>query len=774
MRQPSVSIILAVHNGATTINQALQSIAAQTYQDFEVIIIDDDSTDATSRLLTVWQKKMEPMPVHIIHNSKNQGQTAALNQGLASATGEYIARLDADDWWTPDKLARQVAWLAGHPNYGILGSAYRNHQGQTQKIRRPPKTDTQIRRHIYWRNPFGHSCVLLRRAVVQSVGGYDPSIRYGQDLDLWFRLLPRTKLANLPHVLCHRTVTPNETKQRHQMRQTIITLRRYLAAYHPPAAAWGGLLEPLFLLHARWLLPTILLTGFALLQGSHIDYGTTINDLPYIKESVVAEDSLAENQQELQRATIVSPEKKNNEDETTDRGLLRFKLYSIDADEMVNVMALARINPGQRAFDPHFYMYGGAYLYPLGALYAALIKLGVLDQPTLQNLLTNPDLVDQVYIIGRLFVLGNVLASGLVLYRTARLFLAALPATLALLIYLAAPLTLTQSITMKPHWYGLLPATIALYFISKLFVAKQWSWRSDLALGLAVGWAVGSATTYAPFAALLWLALVYARVQKLVPTRPLITIPLIALATFAITNPFIFLNYPAWQRETAELAGWYQAQFNPKYLWLFIRNSLVPGLGIAGLVAAGVAVYDSIYQKSQPLRLIALALISCLALAASVTSPVSFWHSNARFIPYVLPIGALYLTARLSRRMLLILSLLMVLQAIPHIVAIADENSRRYSTRLRAATWINEHIPSNETICARLAPYDTAPFDFTRYAIADDCRYIVRVEREQPVPIITSTKLLGRFRPRGTIPLIPLATNHINPQISVYENLAAH
>lgn len=772
---PLVSIIIAVKNGALTLARALQSIVDQAFQDFEVIIIDDGSVDATPTLLQEWQKKIGPHRCHIIRTEYSRGQTAALNQGLARARGPYVARLDADDWWTPDKLQRQINWLSRHPEHGLVGSAWVNHAPTGTTIYRPPQADKQIRRRIWWRNPFAHSCIVVRRDLVQYVGGYEESIRHGQDLDLWFRLLPETKMANLPDILCQRMVTLSENKQRQQMRQTIQTLKKYAWAYKPSWWAYGGFIEPWLIVHADWQLPTLLLSFFFLLQLSYINYGTTLNDLPFIREASVSSAALAASEQQLQRRAIVSPEAEMADELRVEQGLLRFKLYSVDSDEMVNIMALARLKPTQLNFDPHFYMYGGAYLYPLGAFYAALVKVSILDEPTLPALLTNLDLVDRIYILGRLFVLVSVVASGFVLYRAARLFLPVVPAALVLLIFLATPMTITHSIVMKPHWWALLPTTIVLYYLIRLFEQRKWTIWSELLVGLGCGVAVGAATTYAPFIVAVWLATLYARSKQMVPTRTLVIIPSVAAAIFILTNPYVFLNYPAWQAEAAELAGWYTANLDWSAVTAFLKNSLIPGFGVAGIAALALAVFDLIGKHTLSRRLIAVAILTTVILAATTTASVSFWHTNTRLIPYAVPLMALYLSYCLPRRWLVVLTTLMILQALPQAVAFRDENNPAYSTRLRAAAWIEQHIQSREKVCARLVPYDTAPFDFTRYpAETDRCRYIVQVERERPRLLPEYTSLVNRFEPRFNRFPLPLVTNHINPQISIYENLAAY
>lgn len=771
---PNVSIVIAIHNGADTLTRALQSIANQTYTGWEVILVDDGSTDTTGELLQHWQMTLSPDRCLIITNKTNRGQTKALNQGLLAARGTWIARLDADDWWEPQKLAQQMNYLGANRDIGLLGCAWVNHDKDSSRRVRPPLADSQIRRRIWWRNPFGHSCVVIQRDFLQQVGGYDESIRYSQDLDLWFRLLPLTRCANLPAALCHRSIGPNEDKQRAQMRQTLKTLIRILRRDRANLFAWGGLLEPWLILHSRWLLPALLIGLFLLLQLRHLSYGTTINDLPYILEPQIQPNTLADQISELQRTAIVAPSE-GAVDNSLKQGLLRFKLYSVDADEMVNLMALSRIQPSQRLFDPHFYMYGGAYLYPLGLWYAALARLAIIDMPTINNLLTTPGLVDQLYILGRLFVLTVFSLSAIIVYLTARAFLLPLPASLALALYLVLPMTVMQSVTMKPHWYALLPAAIALYYLTRLLVRHHESQANEVFIGLGLGLAVGSAATFAPLAAATWLFLLVARLRQQISTRPLLTVPLLTTATFGLTNPYVFLNWAAYQTENAQLAAWYQASLHPAAILDFIRYSFWPGFGAAGLTAAAIALVDLLRRPPWPTRLGAIFIWVAILLAATATASVSLWHTNTRFIAYLAPVIAVYLAVRLPVQLLATIVILTLIQSIPHFVALADENNPAHSTRLQAAAWINNTIPAATPICTRLVPYDAVPFNFALYPLnTDSCRYLVRVEREQPAIVPPHTRLAVRFTPRFVFPPIPLVTNHVNPQISIYENMAAN
>lgn len=255
MSQPEVTILLAVHNGATSLHQCLESIRNQSYDSWQIFCIDDASTDETSELLTAWQQKLGDRLIRH-QNAVNLGLTKSLNLGLGMIKTPYTARIDADDWWSHEKLEQQVRFLQRHTDYGVIGCNYRNvGQHGTRQILLP-ETDEQIKRTIIQRNPFAHSCVVFRTELIQSLGGYDEQVRYGQDYDLWLRCYPHTRFCNLPDSLCWRSIGRGISveKQRQQMLQSIRTQLKYIRKYRMSSTHYLALAEPLIVVLApNWL-----------------------------------------------------------------------------------------------------------------------------------------------------------------------------------------------------------------------------------------------------------------------------------------------------------------------------------------------------------------------------------------------------------------------------------------------------------------------------------------------------------------------------------------
>lgn len=183
---PRVSIIIPVYNGDRYIRQAIESVLSQTYQSYEIIVIDDGSTDNTSLFLEAYIKT-----IRYIYQ-KNQGVSAARNHGIALARGELIAFLDADDFFLPDKLTAQVGVFDAQPNLGIVHSGWRrvNQDGETIKDETPwdyvPKLD--LEGWLRWKPIGTMGTLMFRRDWLQKVGSFEAGLGQAEDVDLVLRL----------------------------------------------------------------------------------------------------------------------------------------------------------------------------------------------------------------------------------------------------------------------------------------------------------------------------------------------------------------------------------------------------------------------------------------------------------------------------------------------------------------------------------------------------------------------------------------------------------
>jgi GT2 family glycosyltransferase len=201
MSEPALSVLMAVRNGGSLLEESLCSIAAQTFRDWEMMVVDDASTDETPQILAEWSRR-DPR-LRVLHNDCNLGQTASLNRGLEACRAPWIARQDADDISFPDRLARQMKHVEGRPDTVLLGTAgvLVDRSGMRTGLLDVPCGGVDIAWTAPFLNPFLHTAVLFRREVVQQLGGYDESFCIAQDYDLWTRLAAVYPADNLPERL---------------------------------------------------------------------------------------------------------------------------------------------------------------------------------------------------------------------------------------------------------------------------------------------------------------------------------------------------------------------------------------------------------------------------------------------------------------------------------------------------------------------------------------------------------------------------------------------
>jgi hypothetical protein len=193
-------MVMAVYNGERFLREAIDSILAQEYTDFELIIVDDGSTDRSREIIGSYQDAR----IVVVENKRNLGLARSLNRGLAVARGEYIARQDADDVSLPNRLSRQVAFLDARPSVALVGSAHAEIDDSGRVVREVDAhcEHTTIAWALLFFCPFVHSAVMFRRALVlENVGFYDPAYQYSMDFDLWARIAARYRVANLPEPL---------------------------------------------------------------------------------------------------------------------------------------------------------------------------------------------------------------------------------------------------------------------------------------------------------------------------------------------------------------------------------------------------------------------------------------------------------------------------------------------------------------------------------------------------------------------------------------------
>lgn len=235
-----VTVLMAVYNGEAFVEQAVDSVLAQTFADFELIVVDDGSGDGTRQILAGYR---DPR-LRVLRNQQNLGLTRSLNKGLKVARGKYIARQDADDLSQPHRLAQQVTYLEKHPEVALVGCASRwiDGHGHYLGIMKPPTTPDEIGALILGDIPFLHGTFMIRRDCLQALGGYNQRVPVAQDCDLLLRLSERWDLANLAEVLyVHRWHERSLSASRAEEQQRYLQQAIVAATEHRLRHGWGRL-----------------------------------------------------------------------------------------------------------------------------------------------------------------------------------------------------------------------------------------------------------------------------------------------------------------------------------------------------------------------------------------------------------------------------------------------------------------------------------------------------------------------------------------------------
>jgi glycosyltransferase involved in cell wall biosynthesis len=197
MPPPLVTILLPVHNGAEHLPETLRSILVQSLEDFELLIVDDASTDDS---VAIAERIQDPR-IRIIHSQKRVKLSGVLNLGLNQAQGRYVARMDADDLCHPDRLLFQTRFMEEHPQVGICGTWIR-YFGKAHHVLKRPLTHQEICAFTLFDSPFAHPTVFVRRELMERHAlRFDGSFFPTEDFELWTRLLPLTQAINLPSIL---------------------------------------------------------------------------------------------------------------------------------------------------------------------------------------------------------------------------------------------------------------------------------------------------------------------------------------------------------------------------------------------------------------------------------------------------------------------------------------------------------------------------------------------------------------------------------------------
>jgi glycosyltransferase involved in cell wall biosynthesis len=198
MHTPRVTVLMPVYNGERYVHEAISSILNQTFQDFELLIVNDGSTDNSINIIDSFNDKR----IRVIHNEANIKLIATLNKGLSLAKGQYIARMDCDDISLPKRLEKQFIFMESNPDVAMVGSwikVVNEYGGLTRSIKYLTPAE-YISSVLLFANCFAHPSIFIRSSSLQE-NRYLDSFLHAEDYDLWVRLASCYKVSNLQQFL---------------------------------------------------------------------------------------------------------------------------------------------------------------------------------------------------------------------------------------------------------------------------------------------------------------------------------------------------------------------------------------------------------------------------------------------------------------------------------------------------------------------------------------------------------------------------------------------
>lgn len=201
---PLVSVIMPVYNGEKYLAEAIDSILAQTFTDFELLIVDDASTDGSAEIIRAYEKR--DSRIRSFRLAENSGAAAARNHAINAAKGAYVTPMDCDDLSVETRLQQQVSFLKANPEIGAVGGCGRAVSGDLTTLlfrQDSPQSHAISVMRIFYGDGFVQASIMFRREFLVAIAGYDPSLRFAEDVDLILRLTFETEIrfANLPEEL---------------------------------------------------------------------------------------------------------------------------------------------------------------------------------------------------------------------------------------------------------------------------------------------------------------------------------------------------------------------------------------------------------------------------------------------------------------------------------------------------------------------------------------------------------------------------------------------
>lgn len=252
---PIVSVVIPAYNAAWCVHKAIDSALAQGVDGVELIVVDDGSTDDTATVLAAYGDRLRVVAQH------NGGLSSARNAGIAAARAPLVAFLDADDWWLPGKVARQLELMRQRPDVGFSSTAARveSPDGRLLNLWAAPRWQGSFLVHLFGANgdvAGSGSAVMVRRELFDRVGGFDPGLRSLEDIDMWMRLAAVTDFACLDEPLVVILKRPDSMSRNLEvMRDAAVRVMHKNRRLLPPALQggyWRACMAAVHADYAKW------------------------------------------------------------------------------------------------------------------------------------------------------------------------------------------------------------------------------------------------------------------------------------------------------------------------------------------------------------------------------------------------------------------------------------------------------------------------------------------------------------------------------------------
>jgi glycosyltransferase involved in cell wall biosynthesis len=252
---PTVSVVIPAYNAAWCVGKAIDSVLAQDYRGFEVIVVNDGSTDDTAAVLSAYRDAIR------VVQQVNGGLSSARNTGIRESRGEFVAFLDADDWWLPGKLKHQIELMRARPELGFSSTAARveDPEGRLVNIWACAQWEYPFLVHLFQSNASvagSGSAVIAKRALFQQAGGFDKTLRSLEDIDMWMRLAAVAEYACLEEPLAVILKRPGSMSRNLEvMRQAAIQVmkkNRSLLPGHLQGRYWRTCMAGIHGDYAKW------------------------------------------------------------------------------------------------------------------------------------------------------------------------------------------------------------------------------------------------------------------------------------------------------------------------------------------------------------------------------------------------------------------------------------------------------------------------------------------------------------------------------------------